>query len=213
MIKKEFTQIDDKTGKQKVIKCEFENKEWEKLLSFLEYTKELRKTDIVQKGAPGGLKINYEKNKGMTYSVNLPPDDSILALIHRLRPFILKKEPTFFHNTSNVLKRRLSDEQIRVFITYLKDLFDGKFMQAVKISSNNQLINSEKILQKWLNGFEYHKDEGKRKEILNLHKLFPLDASRAIFVMMLYDKVRAIKGLGQFIQFINSEIEKFSIYI
>jgi len=57
------------------------------------------------------------------------------------------------------------------------------------------VIDCEATLQQWLNAYEYHKNGNKRREVERLHQLLPLEASRAIFVTMLYDKVDAIHHL------------------
>jgi hypothetical protein len=62
----------------------------------------------------------------------------------------------------------------------------------VQISSNDVLLNSEETLQKWLNAFEYHRDEDKRQELDTLHWLWPTDISRALFLALLLDKADAV---------------------
>jgi hypothetical protein len=60
------------------------------------------------------------------------------------------------------------------------------------------ILNSEKVLNDWLNSFEYHRDKEKRKFIESINEMFPLDASKVIFLGLLSDKVQAIRNIAIF---------------
>ena len=75
------------------------------------------------------------------------------------------------------------------------------------IISNNYrdlIVNSDKTLMTWLNAFEYHRDNDKRKLIEEIDKIIPEDFSRALFASMIIDKVRAVLELGDVITFLES---------
>lgn len=61
------------------------------------------------------------------------------------------------------------------------------------------LINSENVLFDWLNSHEFHRDEDKKKFITALHKMFPLDGSKVIFVRLLVYKAVAAINVANFI--------------
>lgn len=197
-------------GEKYAVSGTFEDQEWKALLDFVKYTNDLLSIEIVSQGGPGKLNINYTQESGLSYSVDLPKEDQILALLHRLRPFVLQNEVTNFNRVCNHLSRRFDDVPFKGFIKSIGDFYSGKKIQAIiLLKSNDVLINSEEILLKWLNAHEYHRDNEKQKELETLHKILPLETSRAIFVMMLYDKVRAITILAHFINVIVGEQETF----
>lgn len=193
------------------IKGEFDDEEWSTLLKYVEYADDLSNIELVRKGGPGKLSVNYDQNKGFSFSVDLPPEDHILALLHRLRPFVLTEEPTNFYRACSILGRAFQDDDFRKFLKSLRAYYQGQHMRdLILIKSNDVLINSEKTLQKWLNAHEYHKDRDKQKEIELLHKILPLEASRAIFIMMLYDKLRAIMVVANLIEVLAGKQKIFS---
>ena len=81
--------------------------------------------------------------------------------------------------------------------------------KTIRIRSNETLINSDETLMKWLNAHEYHKDRDKQAELDSLHQVLPLETSRAVFIMMLYDKVRTILILSKLISVIAGKTETF----
>lgn len=195
--------------KQEVL-VTFEDDEWNCLVSFLDYCDQLQKTKICTEGAPGGVRTKYEQGVGWSYETDLPPDDDFIALLHRLRPFLLNDEPTNFYKVVNLLSRRIEADSFRGFIKRLKHFYSGKrFREMISITSNDVAINSEETLMKWLNAHEYHKDRDKQKELEDLHKIFPLDFSRAIFVTMIYDMVKAIFGVAGIVSTLAGKQQEF----
>jgi len=188
----------------------FEDKEWKALLDFVQYANDLVSIQLIRDGGPATLNLSNNAESGMSYSVELPPEDQLLALLHRIRPFILQKEPTNFYQVCKYLSRRFADAPFRDFLKSLGEHYSGKRMQdIVRVQSNQVLINSEETLMKWLNAHEYHKDQGKQDELKSLHQVMPLEASRAFFVMMLNEKVKAISILANFINVMAGEQETF----
>ena len=197
-------------GEKYAVSGTFDDQEWKALLEFVQYAKDLQALQLVSQGGPGKLSLSYTAESGLSYLVDLPPEDQILALLHRLRPFVLNDEPTNYYRVYNHLTRRFDDKPFRHFLKSLRGYYSGKRMQAiVLIQSNEALINSEETLMKWLNAHEYHKDRDNQAELESLHQVLPLETSRAIFVMMLYDKVRAIFVVANLINVMAGEQETF----
>jgi hypothetical protein len=82
-----------------------------------------------------------------------------------------------------------------------REIYTGKRMQSMfRIQSDDVVLNSEKVLNDWLNSFEYHRDKEKRKFIESLHEMFPLEASKVLFLGLLSDKTQAIRNIAIFIR-------------
>jgi hypothetical protein len=82
-------------GEKYAVSGTFDDQEWKALLAFVQYAKDLQAVQLVSQGGPGRLSLSYTVESGLSYLVELPPEDQILALLHRLRPFVLKDLSTF----------------------------------------------------------------------------------------------------------------------
>lgn len=193
--------------------AEFTDEEWNIFNRYEEYVRELVGIQLLREGGPGKLKLHCHRDEGLSVQSELPPDDQVTALLHKLRPFVLQNEPTDFNKVRNILSRRIEDETIRGFLKDQKDVFHGMAMGSLgKISVNDVVINSDETLLKWLNAFEYHRDGDKRAEIKALHEHFPFHASRAIFFLMLYEKVRAICNVMGLVRTVLGKQPSFGSY-
>lgn len=199
---------DKKSGSVEKVVAEIEDEEITKLEGYLANMERLSKSKIVSEGIPGTLTIKADIAGNFTHSVSLPDEDQILAFLHRMRRFILNDESSSYNTITGIIGRRFNNEKIRSMIKTQRKIYDGReFQSVIQIQSNGQMINSEKMLFDWLNSFEYHDDSTKRKEIEKLHKLMPLEASRAVFLMLLMDKVKAIFSIGDFVALILGKVE------
>jgi hypothetical protein len=123
----------------------------------------------------------------------LPPDDDLAAFLHRMRPFLLQKESTSFITICKILDWRLEDVILRAVVERQRCLYSGKeFQSEVRITSNATLLNDDKIVLKWLNAYEFHRDKSNRAELDALHQIIPLQHMRAIFISTLMDMGKAV---------------------
>lgn len=210
-MKKQIDIILGPANSTKTIKLELDDEKLEVFREFYTYTEELREISIIQKGSKAQLKINWKRGKKISYSTNLPPEDQIIVLMHKIRPFVLNNEPTYFNKVVNILSKHITNKSFRDMLKLPKKLFSGKGT-GLNFISNDVLLTSDKMLIKWLNAYEYHKDRDKRREIEGLHKIIPLQATRALLIMMLQDKVKAIFWINNFIKVILGEQDEARVY-
>ncbi len=158
------------------------------------------------------IKVRYDNNK-LTFPCELPDWNEIRLLLYLLRPFQLQKEKTSFNRVCNILSMKLKADAITTLIDKLKDLYIGKKCQSELIirrqlpapdDSDFIILNSEKVLNTFLNAYEYHRDEDKRKKIDFILKPFPDDFSKAVFAMLVTDKQRAVIYLAFLIKEIQA---------
>lgn len=194
---------------------EFEDSEWAVLLNFVDYTLELDKIQMISLGSKVKLTVSQSEDKPPVFTTELPSDDQLFALMHRIRPFILQREETYFNTVANIMNRRISHDQFREMIKRLKATFQAiKYQSMFQIKVNDGfLINSEEALQIWLNAFEYHRFQEKREIMEEVFKSFPENASRALFIMMLIEKVRAIRSLAAIVMVITKKQPQFTITV
>ena len=117
----------------------------------------------------------------------------LAMILHHLRPFLLQNEPLEFNRTVNLLQRYVRHEWMGTCFRSLKDLFSGKeFQRQVRLTSGELLVNCERTLMTWLNAYEYHRDDDKRRLIEDLNARFPEEFSHSLFVVMVIEKVKAV---------------------
>jgi hypothetical protein len=191
-----------------------EDSEWELLNLFTQYAEELFTSNWAKNGFPASMNIHWEQGSNAQVDTQLPLWDDVEVFLHRLRPFILQNEETNFYRITNYLYKLIDQPFLRSFIADQREYYSGKMMQnTIKISSNDVLINSEKVLLDWLNAYEYHRDSQKKVFIDELHQMFPLEASKVLFLQQLSDKAAAIHNMTGFIRVILKEQTKFDLKI
>lgn len=196
------------TGASSEISADFEDEEVVSLEGFVNNAHRLMEARVIKEGLSGSLTINYDRAHGLSVRVRLPDEDLILAFLHRLRRFILNDEPSSYNKVTGIIARRFDDPFIRGIVRAQRALYEGRdFQSQVRIESNATLINCDDMLMKWLNAFEFHTDATKQAEIEKLHQLMPLEASRAIFIMILIEKVKAIANIANFIELLMGRVQ------
>jgi len=204
---------DPNSGDTSELIIEFTENEWGQLQSYLNDVIELHATRFVKNSSGVNLNFKWDKDVGTIWSVRTPPEDDLFAFLHRIRPFIIEKEPYNFQKIRKMIERKLQNS-ITPILPFLLDLFSGKAMQRqIVMISNDHIINSEKMLFTWLNAHEYHRDRDKQEFLEKLHKIMPLEWSRGVFVNLLIDKARAIFMLANFVKLILNERESITIQL
>jgi hypothetical protein len=180
-----------------VVVGEFSDGEHSTLRFYLKQHDELVQSKPLREGAPCSISLKWDQEAGLRVTASLPDDDTLSILLHRLRPFILKKEPASFAAASSIIGRRVKNPYVRQLLREQRELYEGRrLQQQMQIVSNDVLVNSEKVLFYWLNSHEYHRDPDKREAIDALFERMPGDLMRGIFVSMLLDKVEAIRNVA-----------------
>jgi len=196
-----FTIVTAGKAEEDILAVDWEDGQWETLEAYLRYADELYACKLAREGVPVSLNVSYAQETGTSFRAELPDWDDVAVLLHRLRPFVLSEEHASFERTSSLLYRHLPHPMLRQSIKQHRAAYTGQAMQAriIRIAIGDTVLNSEKVLKKWLNAYEYHHDQDKRKELESLLGWLPQDFSRAIFIMLLAEKVNAILALGNLV--------------
>lgn len=204
--------INDASGEKFSLSGELSDEEVKLLEDFVEYAEGVWKTDFIQTGEKGEFKINFDRESGTTVSTTLPDWNQVMVFLHKFRPLLLSNEKTNFYSVRNLLGKKLDDTYFRNALRVQRDLYSGKVSQGeFQFRSNEVLINSEKVLFDWLNSHEYHRDEEKKNFIESLHQMFPLDASKVIFLRLLIHKAMAAYNLASMIQLLLGKKREIAV--
>lgn len=180
---------------------EFTDQEYTILREFISCSDTLMNTQFIKKKDFGSLQLKSNENGQLSVEVTLPDWDDVCVFLHKLRPLILTDEKTYFNKVKNLVSSKFRDEFWQGFFDLQKEAFNSKRNQGlVQIKSNEEILNSEKMLFTWLNAHEYHREIDKQKFLEDLHHILPLDASKVLFLRLLIDKVEAIRNLTDLIK-------------
>lgn len=200
-----FTLTSKKEGNQIPISATFEDEELARFAEFYQYGEELWDVKLMKDGIPCSLNMSYSAGLGTSFVTKLPPDEDVIVFLHKLRPFILKSEPTSYYNVASILGKRLDHTGIRAFLRSQRELYDGRSFQnelEIKFTDAGKppiTVNSEKVLFDWLNARHYHRAADAKAAIEALHALLPEEAARVIFLSTLSGMALAIVNLAQFL--------------
>lgn len=182
------------------------------LEAFLDCTDRLLEVKTAREGVPCSFEMRVENDQVKYITSESPSDEELAALLHRLRPFILVKELVSYLKVSSRLSKLFNHTYVRNLLKEQRELFDGRSNQRlVRITSNDVLINCEKTLFDWLNGFEYHQDPAKRARIESLHRVMPFEHSKPVLLTLLGNKVQAILELASLIAVILGRQDKVQV--
>jgi hypothetical protein len=192
------------SGSESASRVEIPDDEMSALIAFADAADELAASGVLQQELHVHIEIKFDA-KSVTFAGTLPDNDAISALLHRVRPFVLSKEPMSFLKIRNLLARRVENAEMRRILDHERDLFTGKdFQKQVEIVTSTpafrDILNSDDSFHNWLNAFEYHRDPAKRAAIEQVCGLISFDTARALFISMLLDKVKAIMHLAVIIR-------------
>ena len=146
-------------------KVEFflKNKDRETLINFFHEVNELLETGFLNFTSNLTVNFDFVKNKGKFEGI-LPPKNVINSFLHRFRPFWLDESELYYYKILKILHQTLPNNFVRLLLNEQKDILSGKSEQKyLIITSNGENINTNHMLNIWLNAYQYHRDDGKKK--------------------------------------------------
>jgi hypothetical protein len=191
---------------------EEEEEEEELLGRFWQYSRDLLESKWIRSGMHVRSTLTVRAGEGIKMEAEQPPWESVIEFLHRFRPFGLQKEPTSFGTIKNLVCKLVPHEQVRALAQAQQESFSGRAMQKlVRIESNGVVLNGEETLNNWLNAYEYHRDQTKKKLLDELHQILPLEASIPLFLNLLVDRARAVLNLADLVGLILGKEEEIEV--
>lgn len=205
------------SGNTVTLPGELSDRKWGVLERFLEEVEGLRVCQWVKDGLHANFKLKGITGKGMSLETpGRPEHGSVVEVLHRLRPFVLEGETTYFLKAVNTLKSGVRDPRLKDFLKQYKDRFTGDDQKDVirlyvfnvdssqidptrpldevleEYSARHLQLNTEGALKLWLNAFEYHRDEDKRTEYVERTGGKPDEWALAVYRSLIAGKAEAI---------------------
>lgn len=193
---------------------EIGDEDWDLVEAFRKEAARLRTSEWIKSGLDDDYTLESDSTGRTAVKLPNPPSDAaVRELLHLLRPFVLQNERTFFPKVTGRLWRYFAHDYIRTILAQHRDGFNDGYDRAyfeLSVSStiegatgqngnDNFVINDAEAFSLWLNAFEYHRDERKRKQLIEKLGAEPDDLTLAQFRRMIADKARAVLHVASFL--------------
>lgn len=210
--------IKQEISPDKIVKGEFSDDEYASLQGYLQQYEQLAESKPLRENLPSGFKMHYDREKGLQVSATLPDSDTVSILLHRLRPFILQNEPASFIRITSVIGRHIDDEYVRRLLRQERERYDIRDVQRMmRIGMSDGVkdivLNSEKVLNNWLNSHEYHRDPDKQQAVEKLFSTLPGDLFAAILISMLVEKLQAIINIAMIVAVLLGQTQQLKFNV
>ena len=174
---------------------EMNARDYERLEDFAEYARVLLNSRFVRENMKPSFKIRQETGKNLEIEATFPPENEVKIFLYDYRPIGLQDESTYFYKVCSILSKYLDHDFAREYISKQRKIFQGEEL-TFKTQARSTILNSDKFLNDWLNGFKYHRDKDKQKAIRELHLVIPQELIEVGFFHLLSQKARAIHNLA-----------------
>ena len=171
------------------IEVGFREEDVQLLEEFIAQARRVEQCSLAQSRMPSALKIELNQRSDSYASVTLPNWEHVEVFLHRMRPIILKNERTNFYKICNILSRNIPLSRAREQVKEERELYEGaRIHGVVQVYSQEELLTSDRVLQDYLNGFEYHRDKDRQERLARLNGFLPLEAQRVLWYWLLLEK-------------------------
>ena len=190
---------------------EIADTDWDLIEAFRGEATKLRTSEWVLAGLDTHHTVSGDSTGKMVIDWPNPPSDAAVhQLLHLLRPFILKNEQTYFPKFTGRLWRYFTHSYLRQLLAEHRQGFDhgyGRAYFTLSVSpdggqgndEDDLVINDARAFDLWVNAFEYHRDETKRRLFLEKLGTVPNDLTLTNFRCMIADKARAVLHVAAFL--------------
>ena len=187
------------SGHKETIQGDVSDEDWDTLLGFRDEAQAMAQALQSCGELNATVQLKWDRDKGISATGRVPDLRDVYTLLHRLRPFVLQREPFEFNRAVNILKSALRHPLVERALRRYQEHFSFKeFQRQVRMTVNEVMVNSEELLQDWLNAHEYHRDRGKQERLAGLGEVLPPEMLHPLFVSMMITKadcVLAFSGL------------------
>ncbi|HUY33167.1 MAG TPA: hypothetical protein VMV69_10325 [Pirellulales bacterium] len=184
------------------VRAEFPDDVWAGLMGFLKHAETLFNCRALNVHLH--FTLCWDAEAGFSFSGELPHDDNIATILHRMRPFVLQKEASYLPKMCKVLSRYITDAGFRELVKGIVDEFMGKgFQKQLKIDLNGSVLNTDDMVNKWLNAFEYHHAEDAKQALEVFRAVLPEAWQRAVFISMMLDKARQVGNTSIIVRWLD----------
>jgi len=178
--------------------------DWKVLKSFKDYAADVRSTQWAKAGLGAHFVVQGVRRKTIIKWRKKPSLAKVRELLHCLRPFLLKNEPTFYPRVNKLLGKYLSHAFLQSELDLGRRIFhNGRFSLYGQLRVDNLPLYSSETFTRWLNAFEYHRNESDRTALANALGGTPDELGLAVFYSITADRAHMVLHLASLIAYID----------
>jgi hypothetical protein len=157
-----------------------------------------------------GMHWEFEPVPKMSFNVSATPAECA-AMVHKLRPFVLAKEPLFVPTFLNRFKEENRTDHAQAAAKTMRDMFLVRTL-PFSVATQDGEVDFEKLWQLYANAFEYHRDE---KQKLELEARFAAGRAGAEFLFWagVSTKAKAVLDMRGFAAVLAGKKTRFQVTI
>lgn len=207
-------------GEESVAELSLEESQLEVAKDFVRYAEDLQNNSLVQEGLPSSFHLTWIEGEGVRVDAAIPGDEPIDAMLMRLRPVLLDRETTSFYRIRNLIAKSTDSAGLHGYLESLRSLFSGQRLQSVLVVGaksadfpEGAILNSDQMLDIWLNGCRFHRDKDKQRIFASMNRLLPPAAATSLFLMLIAEKIKAIVALSELISVVVGERKNIRAWV
>lgn len=145
-------------------------------------------------------------NDRLDWLIACPSSAECAVFLHRMRPFILNDERTYFGRIKGIIERRFVYKSINAVLSQVGASFSVKKSDThPSLHYGGRTYNIDDILRCWLNSCEYHTGNSTRNGVNQLDvieqfkRIMPIEGIRVICLRRLNEQYDSIYKLYNFV--------------
>jgi hypothetical protein len=196
-------------GAESTVVANFGADERTVLGQFREEYQRLRDSAVLQKELPCSWSYSADEAAEPSFKAILPSEDDMAVLLHRLRPFVLQKEPASFDRVTSLLRRSMSWQELRPLFKFLRELWEGRYLaNELPVFASARQLDMTELFTNWINAEEYHRDRERRLALAALHANVQPDLLNFLISSVALDKLRAVRHVAKLVRLVLGEFRK-----
>lgn len=178
----------------------FEEQDKKCLRLFLSKVTEMNKTSFVKNCSKISATFNFEQNKGLEISTQIPGEETLKSFLLTFRHFYMNDSQINFGKICNLLFQRTDNGEMKNSIAKAREVYN-KLLSASPIGFkfNNEELTPKKIIDLWINAEYFHTD-GEKRDVLEQINATVGPFFQFLFVGPLYDLIKIINYLANLIR-------------
>jgi hypothetical protein len=98
-----------------------------------------------------------------------PDEDSLRSCLLLLRPFISEHEPLHLNKIFNLCHRKLASQELKEKLIEAREDWKATLKgNGMSLQFNDQSVSPEHVVDLWINGWHFHNNEEKLRELRSL---------------------------------------------
>ena len=159
----------------------------------------LRDERLVLSGWDSSYSIHFNRTQGLTAAVQDVDETELRSLLLALRPFVSKRARVYLEGTYEVCDQHISSTDLKAKLRNARGQWTiAQKGAGIRVSINGRDLDPAHVANLWINGWYFHDDVAKERE---LRQISPLGLSRYLFLEFVGQLLRQVVYVDSVIRF------------